>query len=77
MRPLPRAFCCRPCAGTARCRSGLDPLFAVLRRPVGCGRRKDAVIDRTGLANEAGPLQLGFRDKSDDVVHVLSSSRGS
>ncbi|TFW62731.1 hypothetical protein CT676_01010 [Bradyrhizobium sp. MOS001] len=77
MRPLPRAFCYRPCAGTARLRSGLDPLLAVLRHPVGCGRRKDAVIDRTGLANEASPFQLGFRDESDDVAHVLFSSRGS
>ncbi|PDT68637.1 hypothetical protein CO683_15745 [Bradyrhizobium ottawaense] len=56
-------------------RSGLDAFLAILRRPVGCGRWKDAVIDRTGLADEAGPLQLGFRDKSDDVAHGCSSAR--
>src|SRR4051812_49951280 len=67
MGPTPRDSACP--------RSGLDALSAVLRRLVGCGRRKNAVIDRAGLANEAGPLQLGFRDKSDDFAHVLSSAR--
>src|SRR3954471_21736191 len=52
MGPTPRDSACP--------RSGLDALSAVLRRLVGCGRRKDAVIDRAGLANEASPLQLGF-----------------
>ncbi|PPQ17382.1 hypothetical protein CV770_21340 [Bradyrhizobium sp. AC87j1] len=56
-------------------RSGLDAILAILRHPVGCGRWKDAVIDRASLANEAGPLQLGFRDKSDDVAHGCSSAR--
>src|SRR4051794_11183586 len=59
----------------ARLRSSLDAVLAVQRRPVECGRGKDAVIDRAGLANEAGPLQLGLRDKSDDFAHVLSSAR--
>src|SRR3954469_22846228 len=59
----------------ARLRSSLDAVLAVHRGPVECGRGKDAVIYRTGLANEAGPLQLGFRDKSDGFAHVLSSAR--
>src|SRR3954447_7341671 len=67
MGPTPRDSACP--------RSGLDALSAVLRRLVGCGRGEDAVIDRAGLANEASPLQLGFRDKSDDFAHVLSSAR--
>ncbi|OKO74509.1 hypothetical protein AC629_34950 [Bradyrhizobium sp. NAS80.1] len=41
----------------------------------GCSRRKDAVIDGAGLANEASPLKFRFRDKSDDVAHVFSSAR--
>ncbi|MDE5444950.1 hypothetical protein GWG65_26585 [Bradyrhizobium sp. CSA207] len=55
--------------------SSLGALLAALRRPVGIGRGKDAVVDRTGLANETSPLQLRFRNKSDDVAHVLSCSR--
>jgi len=30
---------------------------------------KDAVIDRAGFANEAKPLELGFRNKSYDLTH--------
>src|SRR6478609_6277757 len=67
MNPTPR--------NPARPRSRLDAVLALQRRPVGCGRGKDAVVNRAGLANEASPLQLGFRDKSDDFAHVLSSVR--
>ncbi|BAC49725.1 bsl4460 [Bradyrhizobium diazoefficiens USDA 110] len=77
MRPPAGRFGIAMRRNPARPRSILDALLAVLRHPVGCGRRKDAVIDRTGLANETGPLQLGFRDKSNDVAHVLSSFQGS
>ncbi|QHP70523.1 hypothetical protein EI171_26475 [Bradyrhizobium sp. LCT2] len=77
MRPPAGRFGIAMRRNPARPRSILDALLAVLRHPVGCGRRKDAVIDRTGLADEAGPLQLGFRDKSNDVAHVLSSFQGS
>ena len=55
----------------ARQRSILDAILAILRRPVRCGRWEDAVIDRAGLTDEASPLKLGFRDKSDDIAHGL------
>jgi hypothetical protein len=33
------------------------------------GRREDMLIDDAGLANEAGPFQLCFRNKSYDFAH--------
>jgi len=36
------------------------------------GRRKNAVIDCAGFANEAKPLELGFRNESCDLAHLDS-----
>jgi hypothetical protein len=35
-------------------------------------RRKDAVIYRAGLSNQAGSLALGFCDKSNNFAHIRS-----
>lgn len=35
-------------------------------------RREDAVIDRAGFPDQAGPFGFGLRYKSDDFAHVLS-----
>jgi hypothetical protein len=35
-------------------------------------RREDAVIYRAGLSNQANPLALGLRDKSNYFTHIRS-----
>src|ERR1700739_1047341 len=50
------------------------PLFAPFAPLGGCAvaGRKDAVIDRARLADQAGSLELGLRDKSDHFTHACS-----
>ncbi len=79
--------CCRSrMAGTRRAESALPRRSArssILRRsflavPLGARgsrRRKDAVVDGAGFADQPGALQLGLRDKSDDLAHLLSRLR--
>jgi uncharacterized protein len=56
--------------GPRRCRS-LSGLALFVR---GISRRKDAVIDRTGFADEARPLEFRSRDKPNDLAHIYHST---
>src|SRR6201997_1719242 len=59
-RPVDDCTFCLPLLCGATIRLFADPIR----------RREDAVVDRPRFSNEPSALKLGFRNKSNDLVHV-------
>jgi hypothetical protein len=64
-----RRVASRASALSARSRLVAIPDIAVFAR--GIVRWKDAVVDRAGFPDQAGPFEFGFRNKFDDIGHVV------
>jgi hypothetical protein len=58
------------------CFGGIGLLLGVVPLPArGIGLREYSIVNRAGLSNQTGPLELRFRDKLYDVTHLRSKLR--